>query len=60
MKYVPVYKSETKKAAAGGLMKWNQVQIGTSDLCRDEGQRPFKFEFFRSVPTGKHVCVGSC
>ena len=31
-KFVPVYKSETRKPVAN-TMKWNQVQIGTTDLC---------------------------
>ena len=42
------------------MMKWNQVQIGTTDLCADDIERPIKFEFFRSVPSGKHVNLGMC
>lgn len=56
---MPVYKSETRKPIAGS-MKWNMVQIGTTDLCKDDIERTIKFEFFRSVPSGKHVNLGMC
>lgn len=36
--YTPVYKSETR-SASGGIFKWNMVQIGTTDLCKDEVER---------------------
>ena len=52
-KFTPVYKSEIKRPESGAF-KWNQVQIGSTDLCKDEIEREIKFEFFRSVPSGKH------
>ena len=57
--YLPVYKSETKKPT-GDKMMWNQVQIGSTDLCKDDVERPIKIEFFRSSTSGKHSIVGSC
>ena len=56
--YTPIYKSEIKRAEAGGH-RFNQVQIGASDLCRDEIEREIKFEFFKSVPNGKHKNLGA-
>ena len=52
-KFTPIYKSEIKRPE-GGAFKWNQLQIGATDLCRDEIEREVKFEFFKSVPSGKH------
>lgn len=33
-KFTPIYKSEIKKPV-GGAYSWNQVQIGSTDLCKD-------------------------
>ena len=30
------------------------MQIGATDLCGDDIEREIKFEFFKSVPSGKH------
>jgi len=57
--FTPVYKSETK-SAIGGLCKWNLVQIGTTDLCKDELERQVSIEFFRFNSSGKHKIVGTC
>ena len=57
--YSPVYKSEIKRPAASNLYKWNQVQIGATDLCRDDIEREIKIEFFRSVTSGKHKNLDS-
>lgn len=34
-KYTPIYKSEIKKPV-GGAFNWNQVQVGATDLCKDD------------------------
>lgn len=52
-KYTPIYKSEIKRPE-GGHFKWNQVQVGTSDLCKDDIEREIKIEFFKSATSGKH------
>ena len=57
--YTPVYKSETK-AAVGGVVKWNMVQIGTTDLCKDDVERQINIEFFKFNSSGKHKIVGTC
>ena len=54
----PIYKSEIKRPQSGAYT-WNQVQIGASDLCKDEIEREIKFEFFKSVPSGKHKNLDS-
>ena len=56
--YTPVYKSEIKRPT-GENFNWNQVQIGTTDLCKDDIEREIKIEFFRSVPSGRHKNLGS-
>ena len=33
--YTPIYKSEIKRPETGSF-RWNQVQIGTTDLCKDQ------------------------
>ena len=38
---------------------WNQVQLGTTDLCKDEIEREIKFEFFRFNSSGRHKNLGS-
>jgi len=35
------------------------VQIGATDLCKDEIEREIKIEFFRSVSSGKHKILDS-
>ena len=57
-KYTPIYKSEIKRPE-GGAFKWNQVQIGATDLCKDEIEREIKIEFFKSVSSGKHKILDS-
>ena len=57
-KYNPIYKSEIKKPEAGEF-KWNQVQVGATDLCKDDVERQIKIEFFRSVSSGKHKIIDS-
>jgi len=57
-KYNPIYKSEIKRPE-GGHFKWNQVQIGATDLCKDEIEREIKIEFFKSVTSGKHKILDS-
>ena len=57
--YVPVYKSEIKRAVKGNLFRWNHVQIGATDLCKDNIENEIKFEFFKSVTSGKHKIVGT-
>jgi hypothetical protein len=57
--YTPVYKSETK-AQTGGKVVWNMVQIGATDLCKDEKEREIKLEFFKFNSSGKHKIVGTC
>ena len=52
-KYTPIYKSEIKRPD-GGRFKWNQVQVGATDLCKDNIENEIKIEFFRSVSSGKH------
>lgn len=58
-KYTPIYKSEIKRPEMGSF-RWNLVQMGTSDLCKDDIEREIKVEFFRSVPSGKHKIIDSC
>jgi hypothetical protein len=36
------------------------VQLGTTDLCKDDVDREVKIEFFRSNPSGAHKIVGTC
>ena len=57
-KYTPIYKSEIKRPE-GGSFKFNQVQIGATDLCKDEIEREIKIEFFKSVTSGKHKILDS-
>jgi len=57
-KWTPVYKSEIKRPE-GGAFKWNQCQLGSTDLCGDNIENPIKFEFFKSVPSGKHKLIDS-
>ena len=57
-KYTPIYKSEIKRPEGGGF-RFNQVQIGATDLCKDEIEREIKFEFFKSNPSGKHKNLSS-
>ena len=57
-KFTPIYKSEVKKPNDRHHMFWNQVQIGTTDLCKDDPYKPIKFEFFRSSSDGKHKIMG--
>ena len=57
-KYTPVYKSEIKRPEQGAF-RWNQVQIGATDLCKDEIEREIKIEFFKSVSSGKHQIKGT-
>ena len=57
--YLPVYKSEVKRAGPDKIIRWNQVQIGTSDLCNDNIEAEIKFEFFRSQSSGRHTNLGS-
>jgi len=57
-KYTPVYKSEIKRPEQGAF-KWNQVQIGATDLCKDEIEREIKIEFFKSNTSGKHKILDS-
>jgi hypothetical protein len=56
--YSPVYKSEVRKAAAGGIVDWNEAAIGTTDLCNDNIEQEIKFEFFRSETSGSHKNLG--
>jgi len=42
------------------LVRWNSVQVGSTDLCKDEIEREIKIEFFRSNPNGHHKIVGFC
>ena len=55
--YTPVYKSETK-AAANNKLNWNTVQIGTTDLCKDDIEKEIKIEFFKFNSSGKHKNLG--
>lgn len=57
-KYSPVYKSEIKRPEQGAF-KWNQVQIGATDLCKDDIEREIKIEFFASRTSGKHKILDS-
>ena len=57
-RYTPIYKSEIKRPE-GGLFRWNQVQLGSTDLCKDEIEREIKIEFFRSNPNGRHKNLAS-
>ena len=57
-KYNPIYKSEIKRPE-GGAFKWNQVQVGATDLCKDDVEREIKIEFFKSVSSGKHKIIDS-
>ena len=57
-KFVPVFKSEIKRPNAG-VHSWNQVQIGATDLCRDDIERQIKIEFFQSNTSGKHKFLGA-
>lgn len=57
-KYQPIYKSEIKRPESGAF-RWNQVQMPTSELCKDEIEREIKIEFFRSNPNGKHKNIGA-
>ena len=54
--WTPIYKSEIKRPE-GGAFRWNQVQLGSTDLCADNVERPIKIEFFKSVPSGKHKII---
>lgn len=56
-KYTPIYKSEIKRPETGSF-RWNQVQIGTTDLCKDNIENEVKIEFFRSVTSGRHKNIG--
>jgi hypothetical protein len=57
--FVPVYKSEIKRAVKDNHFRWNHVQIGATDLCKDNIENEIKFEFFKSVSSGKHKIVGA-
>merc|ERR1711862_299485 len=46
-KYTPIYKSEIKKPVSGAF-NWNQVQVGATDLCKDDVEQEIKIEFFQS------------
>ena len=46
--WTPVYKSEIKRLE-NGAFRWNQVQRGSTDICKDDIEREIKFEFFRFV-----------
>ena len=56
-KFTPVYKSEVRRSQ-GGKHSFNQVQIGTTDLCKDNVENEIKIEFFRSNSSGKHKLLG--
>ena len=43
--YTPIYKSEIQKSESSGLYFWRQVQVGTTDLCRDEDGLEIKIDF---------------
>lgn len=58
-KYTPIYKSEIKRPESDNF-RWNQVQMGTSDLCKEDIEREIKVELFKSVPSGKHKIIDSC
>jgi len=36
------------------------VQIGSTDLCKDEIEREVKIEFFRFNSSGSHKIIGTC
>lgn len=57
--YVPIYKSEIKKVSNDRKYKWNQVQLGCTDLCKDDVEREIKIEFFKSSTSGNHKNLGS-
>ena len=40
-----------------GAFRWNQCQLGSTDLCGDNVEKPIKIEFFKSVPSGKHKII---
>ena len=56
-KFTPIFKSEVKRAQSGQF-SWNQVQVGTTDLCKDNVENEIKIEFFRSNSSGKHKLLG--
>lgn len=56
--FSPIYKSEIKRPDQGSF-RWNQVQVGTTDLCKDEIERQIKIEFFKSNSSGKHKILDS-
>lgn len=56
-KYTPIYRSETRRAT-GGAITWNEVMLGTTDLCNDNVENEIKFEFFRNESSGTHVNLG--
>jgi len=58
-KWTPVYKSEIKRPESGAF-RWNQVQVGSTDLCGDDIERPIKIEFFKSDTSGKHKLISAC
>lgn len=35
------------------------MQLGTTDLCKDDVDREIKIEFFRSNPNGAHKIIGT-
>ena len=35
------------------------MQLGATDLCKDDVEREIKIEFFKSVSSGKHKILGS-
>jgi len=57
--FVPIYKSEIKRASNNGLFAWNQVHIKTDELCKNDVDRDIKIEFFRSETSGKHKYLGT-
>lgn len=40
-------------------MTWNTVQIGTTDLCKDDVEREIKIEFYRFNSNGSHKNLGN-
>ena len=55
--HVPVYKAENQQLK-NGLFYWQTCQILTSTLCKEDDDKPFTIDFFKSAKNGKHKNIG--
>ena len=58
--FTPIYKSEIQKSESSGLFFWRQVQVGSTDLCRDEDENEIKIDFYCPIKDGNHKHLAKC